>query len=197
MSLTICLTPEQVEDRLAALGIPCRFTPSERAAFQTTSVVERGERVFGFPVPQDNSSLTLSNIKAVVGTDPSRQPSFFEHPWYEGEPFMGTVCPSGWHFLSMEPLSASIQQPVDYLRSSGVSGIELPLAVEVVLMLFLHYMGSKEQLLLKKHSWCSDTASLGRHVTVGAFGRNGVFVSGHPANFASKGLGVCGRFPVV
>ncbi len=34
-------------------------------------------------------------------------------------------------------------------------------------------------------------ASLGRHVTVGAFGRNGVFLSGHPSNFASQGLGVC------
>ena len=32
---------------------------------------------------------------------------------------------------------------------------------------------------------------LGRHVTVGAFGRNGVFLSGHPSNFASQGLGVC------
>jgi hypothetical protein len=87
----------------------------------------------------------------------------------------------------------SIQRPADYLRSLGKPNVELPLAVEVVLMLFLHYVGTREQLLLKKHTWCADTASLDRHVTVGAFGRNGVFVSGHPSNFASQGLGICGR----
>src|SRR6185436_2937900 len=95
--------------------------------------------------------------------------------------------------LTMEPVSGSIMQPVDYLRSLGNSDLQLPLAVEVVLMLFLHYVESREQLLLKKHTWCSDTATLDRHVTVGAFGRNGVFISGHPSGFASQGLGICGR----
>jgi hypothetical protein len=93
----------------------------------------------------------------------------------------------------MDVLPDSIQQSVDYLSSSGNAGLGLPLAVEVVLMLFLHYTGTGEQLLLKKHSWCSDTASMDRHVTVGAFGRNGVFLSGHPPNFASRGLGICGK----
>ena len=83
----------------------------------------------------------------------------------------------------------SIQQPVDYLRSSGAAGLALPSAVEVVLMLFLHYVGTREQLLLKKHSWCSDTASMDRHVTVGAFGRNGVFVSGHPCELCQSRFG--------
>ena len=106
---------------------------------------------------------------------------------------MTTPCPPGWHFLTMEPISGSILQPIDYVRSLKAWEVELPLAVEVVLMLFLHYVESREQLLLKKHTWCSDTASLDRHVTIGAFGRNGVFVSGHPPNFASQGLGICGR----
>ena len=192
MSL-ISLTPAQVEQRLAELGVPCRFTENERLRFTTTPVVSRAERVFGFPTPAKNSNLTLSNLKARVGVDPKRQPSFFEHTWYENETFMATPCPPGWHFLTMEPISGSIHQPVDYIRSSGAEGVELPLAVEVVLMLFLYYLESREQLLLKKHTWCSDTASLDRHVTVGAFGRNGVFLSGHPSNFASQGLGICGR----
>ncbi len=192
MSLTIYLTPSQVEQYLATLGIPCSFTDAERLEFATTPVVSRAERIFGFPTPAQNNTLTLSNIKSKVGVDPKRQPAFFEHPWYENESFMATACPPGWHLLTMEPINGSVHQPVDYARSFG-SGLELPLAVEVVLMLFLHYMESGEQLLLKKHTWCSDIASLDRHVTVGAFGRNGVFVSGHPANFASQGLGICGR----
>lgn len=193
MSLTISLTPAQVEHRFAALGMACHFTESERLTLATTPVVSRTERVFGFPTPAANSALTLSSIKSKVGSDPKHQPSFFEHPWYENETFMTTPCPPGWHFLTMEPISGSIQQPIDYVRSLGSGDLDLPLAVEVVLMLFLHYVDSHEQLLLRKHTWCTDTASLDRHVTVGAFGRNGVFVSGHPSNFASQGLGICGR----
>jgi len=193
MSLTICLTALEVEQRLAKLGIRCVFTSEEIAAYATTPIVNRPERIFAFPTPAQSEPLTLRNIKACVGTDPRHQPSFFDHPWYEPEEFMGKMCPSGWHLLSMEPLIDSIQQPLDYLRSSGDKEVEIPWAVEVVLMLFLHYAGTGEQLLLRKHSWCSDVASMNRAVTVGAFGRNGVFLSGHPPNFSSQGLGVCAK----
>ena len=193
MSLTISLTPDQVEQRLAALHIGCRFTADERIAYATTPVVNGPERLFAYPIPSDNSLLTLSNIKNYAGTDPKRQPSFFDHPGYQTEVFMSTRGAPGWHILAMEPIPGSIQKPVDYLRSLGNAGLALPEAVEVVLMLFLHFVRSGEQLLFKKHTWCSDTASLNRHVTVGAFGRNGVFLSAHPANFSSQGLGVCAK----
>jgi hypothetical protein len=193
MSLTISLTPTQVEQRLAQLGVDCRFTEAELSALSTAPVVSRPERLLLFPTPSDNAALNLSNLKAKVGVDPKHPPSFFEHPWYENEGFMMTPCPPGWHALLMEPIPGSIHQPVDYFRSANIPDVELPLAIEVVLALFLHYLGSREQLLLKKHTWCSDTASMDRHVTVGAFGRSGVFVSGHPGNFASQGLGICGR----
>jgi hypothetical protein len=194
MSLTISWTPEQVEKRLIAWGLSCRFSDAERAQFAATPVVrDLGPGLACFPTPSQNSALTLSNLKACVGIDPRKQPCFFEHPWYENEPFMAAPCPPGWHFLTTDVLPGSIQQPVDYLRSLSAADLQLPLALEVILMLFLHYIDSGEQLLLKKHTWCADTASLGRHVTVGAFGRNGVFVSGHPSNFASRGLGVCAK----
>jgi hypothetical protein len=152
--------------------------------------------LFGFPTPADNSALSLSNLKAIVGTNPSRQPAFFDHPWYGNEPFMASLCTPGWHFLLMDVHPGSISQPIDYVRRLKSEGMELPSAVEVALMLFLHYEGTKEQLLLRKHTWCSDSASLGRNVTVGAFGRNGLFVSGHPMGFASRGLGICGKIPL-
>jgi len=193
MSLTISLSPAQVEERLRAIGIECSFSAQEKADLATTPVVNRPERILAFPTPQENTPLSLSNIKRSVGSDPSRQPSVFEHPWYEKEEFFQRRCSPGWHFIMMDVIQGSIQQPVDYLRSSGTGGLALPQAVEVVLMLFLHYAGTREQLLMKKHSWCSDSASMNRHVTVGAFGRNGVFISGHPANFASHGLGICAK----
>ena len=193
MSLTICLTPLDVERHLARLGVSSRFTGEELALYTTTPVVNRSERIFGFPTPALSDSLTLENIRTCVGTDPRHQPSFFDHPWYQSEEFMTKRCPSGWHFLTMEPIAVSIQQPLDYLRSSGDMRVEIPQAVEVVLMLFLHYTTTGEQLLLRKHSWCSDRASMNRAVTVGAFGRNGVFLSAHPPNFSSQGLGVCAK----
>jgi hypothetical protein len=191
MSLTISLTPAEVEQRLGALGIVCRFTPEERTALATRPVVDGPGRLFAFPTPADNSLLTLENIKRCVGVDPRRQPAFFEHPWYQGEGFLRSRCESGWHILMMDVLPESIQQPVNYLHSSKCATLQLPSAVEVILMLFLHYVASGEQLLLKKHTWCSDTSSLHQQVTVGAFGRNGVFLSNHPANFVSQGLGIC------
>jgi len=193
MSLTISLTPAEVQQHLAKLGIACHFTSEQHVALGTTPVVNRPERLFGFPTPAQNAPLTLNNIKSCVGTDPRRQPSFFDHAWYRSEEFMATPCPPGWHFLTMEPIPASIQQPLHYLRSSEERQLGLPLAVEVVLMCFLHYLSTGEQLLLRKHSWCSDMASMDRHVTVGAFGRNGIFLSGHPSNFSSQGLGVCAK----
>jgi len=193
MSLTISLSLDQVEQRFLALGIPSRFTEDERLRFLTTPVVTSDRPVFSFPTPADNSALTLSNLRAIVGTDPSHQPAFFDHPWYADEPFMATPCPAGWHFLTSDVLPESVNQPIDYVRRLRAEGLELPLAVEIVLMLFLHYENTKEQLLLRKHTWCSDLASMGRHVTVGAFGRNGLFLSGHPMGFSSRGLGICGK----
>jgi len=106
---------------------------------------------------------------------------------------MATCCLPGWHILHMDVIDESVSQPLDYVRRLLPAGVELPSAIEVVLMLFLQYARTGEQLLMRKHTWCSDTASLGRQVTVGAFGRNGVFLSGHPGIFASRGLGICGK----
>jgi len=193
MSLSISLTTEQVEQRLSKVGIPCRFTPEERDTFATTPVVVGPTALFGFPTPADNKSLTLSNIKKCVGSDPAKQPSIFDHPWFADETFMENPCTPGWHFISVDVLPDSIGHPIDYARRLEAVALELPTAVEVTLMLFLHYAGTGEQLLLRKHTWCSDRASLDRHVTVGAFGRNGLFLSSHPGGFASRGLGICAK----
>jgi len=195
-SLTFCLTPHEVEQRLATLGIHCTFSAEELEIFATTPLVVRPERSIVFPIPKLNEYLNLKYIKSCVGTDPARQPCFFEHPWYADEAFMLKNCQPGWHVLLMDVLEDSIQHPANYLHSANSPGLRLPAAVEIVLMLFLHYVGTGEQLLLKKHTWCSDLASLGRQVTVGAFGRNGVFISGHPPHFASRGLGVCAKIEV-
>src|SRR3954466_138243 len=133
MSLTISLTADQVEQRYRGLGIPSRFTPDEHLEYSTTPVVENGKMVFGFPTPIDNSALTLSNLKTIVGTDPSHQPAFFDHPWFADEPFMANPCPPGWHFLLMDVPLGSISQPLDYVRRLKSEGMELPTAIEVVL----------------------------------------------------------------
>ena len=190
----ISLSPDEVERRFGLLGIPNRFTPQEKENLQTTSIVQIEGDVVAFPTPMAAEGLNVLNLRRICGVDPGKQPSFFDHPWYLEEAFGRVDCQPGWHVLHMNVLPETISQPIHYVRSLKARGLELPSAIEVTLMLFLHYVGTGEQLLLKKHTWCSDEASLGRCVTVGAFGRNGLFVSGHPPEFASRGLGICGKF---
>jgi hypothetical protein len=188
----ICLCPNEVEERFARLRIPNRFAAPEKQRLEATPIVDRGENIFGFPVPEDQKGLNILNLRKILGTDASKQPSFFDHPWYLDEPFAHEDCKPGWHFLHMQVLPESIGQPANYANSWPLHA-ELPAATEVALMLFLHYVATGEQLLQKKHTWCRDRATLGRQVTVGAFGRNGLFVSAHPPEYSSRGLGICGR----
>jgi hypothetical protein len=182
----ICLSPDEVARRFAILGIPNRFTNEEKESLITTSLVEHESRIFTFPTPQACVGLNILKLREIVGTNPAKQPAFFDHPWYLEEPFGRRDCAPGWHALYMDVLPDSISRPRNYSSS-----LKLPSAIEVILMLFLHFVGTGEQLLLKKHTWTNDEATLGRFVTVGAFGRNGVFISGHPADYTSRGLGIC------
>jgi hypothetical protein len=185
-------SPDEVERRFALLGVPNRFKPRDKAAL-TTNIVKPTEEVIAFPTPTASEGLNILNLRRILGTDPSKQPSFFDHPWYLEESFARENCPAGWHILHAAVLPDSISQPIHYASSLRPRGVELPFAIEVTLMLFLHYAGTGEQLLQKKHTWCSDQATMNRFVTVGAFGRNGLFISGHPPEFASRGLGICAK----
>jgi hypothetical protein len=189
----ISLSTEEVERRFGVLGIPNRFTSEEKRRLITTNIIRPEENVIAFATPEANSGLNLLNLRRLLGTDPSKQPSFFDHPWYLQEPFALEDCAPGWHCVYESVLPDSIGQPLDYADSLKSSRLELPCAVEIALMLFLHFVGTQEQLLQKKHTWCKDRASMNRCVTVGAFGRNGLFVSGHPAEFTSRGLGICAK----
>jgi hypothetical protein len=189
----ISLSATEVERRFGLMGIPNRFTDAESAEFDTTSIVDIPDGVIGFPTPQLKSGLNILNLRRILGTDPSQPPSFFDHPWYLEEAFAREDCEPGWHFLHTTVVPDSISQPIHYAGRLGAQRMELPLAIDVVLMVFLHYVGTSEQFLQKKHTWCKDQASLDRFVTVGAFGRNGLFLSAHPGAYASRGLGICAK----
>jgi hypothetical protein len=189
----ISWSADEVERRFALLGIPNRFTTQEKT-HNTTDIVSSDSDVLAFPTPGSADGLNILNLRRILGTNLAKQPSFFDHPWYLEEPFAQVDCRPGWHVLHSGVLQDSLSQPIHYVSSLSSRGFELPSAIEVTLMLFLHYIGSGEQLLQKKHTWCSDQASLNRFVTVGAFGRNGLFISGHPPEFASRGLGICAKF---
>ena len=183
--------PAQIEEIFAKWRLPARFSPGESAGLQDTiPVVHSTERILAFPTPAANDGLNILNLRELLGVDPAKPPSFFDHPWYLSENFGLDKCKPGWHLLHMEVIPESVEKPHDYYRCLSVT---LPSAIEVVLMLFLHFELTGERLLWKKHTWCSDEASLGRFVTVGAFGRNGLFISSHPPAFASRGLGICGK----
>ena len=188
----ISLSPAEVERRFAVLGIPHRFQEAEIAEFATMPIVDASGETIAFPTPRRNVGLNVLNLRRILGTNPLKPPSFFDHPWYRDESFAQEDCEPGWHLLYTNVLPDSISQPIHYIDSRN-SSLALPAAIEVVLMLFLHFVGTGEQLLQKKHTWCRDQASLNRSVTVGAFGRNGLFISAHPDMYASRGLGICAK----
>ncbi len=189
----ISLTGAEVERRFSLLGISNRFTKNELEMDDTMHVIHGVAGTVAFPIPEQNEGLNLLTLRKICGTDPGRPPSFFDHPWYLEEPFAQQDCAPGWRVLYTDVLGETLNRPMNYEDSLGERGLALPSAIEVALMLFLVYVGEGRQLLHKKHTWCRDEASLDRLVTLGAFGRNGLFVSAHPKEFASRGLGICAK----
>ena len=189
----ISVSPTEVEHRFALLGIPNRFAEEEKVEPNTTLVTDPNLQIVGFPVPKANSGLNILNLRRLLGTNPVKQPSFYDHPWYLDETFVKEDCSPGWHFLTSGILPDSISMSINYASSLEKRNLILPSAIEIVLLLFLHFAGTGEQLLQKKHTWCRDNASLNRFVTVGAFGRNGLFISAHPGEYSSRGLGICAK----
>src|SRR5215831_21372131 len=94
----ISLSPDEVERRFALLGIPNRFMAEEKESL-TTNIVDIPGDVIAFPTPSDAAGLNILNLRRILGTNPSKQPSFFDHPWYLEEPFAQVNCAAGWHVL--------------------------------------------------------------------------------------------------
>src|SRR5262245_32519042 len=137
----ISWSPDDVERRFALLGIRNRFTAQEKTR-DTTDIVSSDPDVIAFPTPDAADGLNVLNLRRILGTNPAKQPSFFDHPWYLEEPFAQVNCTPGWHILHTGVLPGSLSQPIHYARSLSLRGFELPSAIEVALMLFLHYIGS-------------------------------------------------------
>jgi hypothetical protein len=188
------LSATRVQEAFKKLGLPFEFSGMELEKWGTTPPGLPDSSVLCFPTPESNSGLNLLNLRKLLGVDPRHPPSFFDHPWYLAESFGHKNCAPGWHVIETSVSSESLERSFDWQRTALPPNVMLPAAVEVVLMLFLYYAVFGEQLLNRRHTWCADEASLGRFVTVGAFGRNGVFISGHPPAYSSRGLGLCRKF---
>src|SRR5205807_2565942 len=139
LSHMISLSPTEVERRFTLMGVPNKFTESETAELSTTPIVPDGD-VIAFPMPRANSGLNILNLRRILGTDPSKQPAFFDHPWYLNESFVQEDCGPGWHILYKSVLPESISQPLHYISSLRERGLALPAASEVVLMVFLYFV---------------------------------------------------------
>ncbi len=187
------LSPLEVQKSFDLLRIPSHFTKTETDRLESANILVH-EGFLTFPTPEDNSALSILNLRRALGTDPSREPVFYDHPWYLEDAFGSLRCAPGWHSVRMEVTADSIGQPVYYADSIKSSGRFLPSASEVALMLFLNFALTGKRLLVNKHSWTRDRTEDKRFVTVGAFGKKGLFVSGHEVGYASHGLGIC---PVV
>jgi hypothetical protein len=147
-----------------------------------------------FPTPEDSGSLSILALREALGVAPEAGPCFFfDHPWYLDDAFGREPCPPGWHRIAMAPLADSLDQPVYHAETLRDRGLYLPRASEVALMLFLRMLTGGEHCLERKHTWTRDRTSNRRFVSVGAFGKKGLFVSSHEVGYSSRGLGICPR----
>src|SRR5438477_592512 len=106
--------PAEVERRFALLGIPNRFNPEEKESLRRTNIVSGPANIISFPTPEQNAGLNLIMLRHLLGTDPAKPPSFFDHPWYLEEAFTRADCAPGWHSLYTEVLPDSISQSFQY-----------------------------------------------------------------------------------
>ena len=187
------LSPEEVQKYFDRLRIPGRFTAAETGRL-SASKAQIQSSFLTFPIPQDNAFLSVLGLRDALGVGPANAPAFHDHPWYLDEPFGNVGCAPGWHSVRIEVTAASIGQPIYYAEEMKQTALYLPTAAEVLLMLFLHFASTGERKLTNKHTWTRDRTREGRFVTVGAFGKKGVFVSSHEVGYQSQGLGIC---PVV
>ena len=174
------------------MGIRARFTQAEIESLNSDKVQNK-QGFITFPTPEDHSALSILNLRKAVGTDPSQEPVFFDHPWYLEEPFGNVGCEPGWHSVAMAVTPDSVGQPIYYADSIKGSRQYLASAAEVVLTLFLYFATTGKRLMVNKHTWTTDRTDNKRFVTIGAFGKKGLFVSSHEVGYSSRGLGICPR----
>ena len=136
----IKLSPQDVDLRFSKLGITSRFSDVEKRELTTMPVVDADDRLCVFPTPRENIPLTILALRRILGVRADQSPFFFDHPWYLDEAFAKRTCAPGWHVLCKEVLPESISRPENYLHSVKYSGLALPSAIEVVLMVFLYYV---------------------------------------------------------
>ncbi len=184
------LSPLDVQRFFDRMGIPARFSHAEIQQLGADNIKTSGG-FLTFPTPEDNSALSILNLRSVVGTDPGRVPAFFDHPWYLEEPFGEVGCSPGWHSLATAVTSESVGQPIYYADSIKDAGHYLASAAEVVLMLLLYFDATGKRLMINKHTWTRDRTENQRFVTIGAFSKKGLFVSSHEVGYCSRGLGIC------
>lgn len=191
MILPPIIPPSQVARFCKGNGIPAGFSDDELERLAATRPEPR-QGFVSFPVPAANRHLSLLGLRAHLGTQPEDSPFvFFDHPWYLDEAFGSDPPLKGWHTIAAAPLEASLDQPVYFADGLVAGGLLLPRASEVALMLFLNLFANGDRLLLRKHTWTRDRTLQRRFVSVGAFGRKGLFVSSHEVGYKSRGLGIC------
>ena len=189
--MQLILSPHDADNFFFNNEIPARFTADEIAFLEEHRPVAR-EGFVSFPTPADSQHLSVLGLRDLLGVIPGSSPYiFFDHPWYLEEAFGNRPCGPGWHTIAGAPLATSFDRPVNYADVLLNEGLYLPHASEIILMLFLGLAIAGERFLLRKHTWTQDLTSNGRFVSVGAFGKKGLFVSSHEVGYQSRGLGIC------
>lgn len=167
--------PEELGAISAKLGIADVSKPRIAKILFTESVLKKHRKnaflILGVQKFKNGKKMTLNNLRTRFGTNPKKEPCFYNQDWYLKEDFAAqkTLKPA-WYLVSTSVQSNTRGQNPERIKRSVKNGYEFPSAVLAAFTFFTYYFYTGGGMLWKRDFiWCSDRDSNGDRIYVGRY----------------------------
>ncbi len=114
----------------------------------------------------DGSSVTIRNMRKVLGMEPNRvEPCFYNQDWYENESFIDVSMENGWFLIRREVYDKSRAVPPAELEKTYA----FPSAIRCTYAFFVAWLSLGVKLWYNNFVWCSDIDHNGDRIYVGRY----------------------------
>lgn len=155
-----------IADLLKSRIVKIPFTAQVLKKHHKNAVLILGVQKF-----KNGKNMTLNNLHVRFGTNPKREPCFYNQDWYLKEDFAAreTLKPQ-WYLVSKSVQSGTRGQNPERIKRSIKRGYALPSAVLAAFTFFAYYFHTGGKILWKRDFiWCADTDNAGDRIYVGRY----------------------------
>lgn len=127
--------------------------------------------IFGVQKFKNGKKMTLNNMRARFGTNPKKEPCFYNQDWYLKEDFAAreTLKPQ-WYLVGKNVQPDTRGQDPDRIKKSISLARDFPSAVLAAFTFFAYYFHTGGEMLWPHDFiWCSDRDSNGDRIYVGRY----------------------------